>query len=765
MPWQQKKIRIFLCFCATAVALVTALTFASCRKNSPSPATSTAASAAILPPDSVVHATYAGSSSCKDCHLKAYDDWKNSHHGLAERHVQPDEYEQPFSSPLKLQHQGKESQAYLDEKKFLQIITDDAKGQPQRYPVTRIIGHNPLRQFLIPAPGNRLQTADVTYDPHKKELFNVFGDDQRFHGDWGHWTGQGMNWNAMCAACHNTRLRKNFDPSTNTYNTTMAEMAVSCESCHGPMKTHVDWQHQYKDSNAKDPTLKKLTRDQMLETCAPCHARRSEITGDMVPGESFFDHNSLVITDLSDLYHPDGTVRDENYETTSFLSSKMHHAGVRCDDCHDNHTGKTKLPGNALCLQCHASGGTTPIRAPIINPTAHSHHAEGSSGNDCISCHMPITTYMERHPRHDHSYSIPNPRLTIEHGMPNACNKCHTDKDPQWALANAKKWYGEKLEKPTHKRADIVARARRNDPNIAPLLIEMLRTEVIPTWQATACHLMAPGIADPAIRQALNSALKNTHPMVREAAIRSLTPLVRENHQPTIDAIRPLLNDDSRSVRIAAAWALCPTLDLNSRAGKELVHMLDLHADQPTGRMQLSQFAYLRGNPTSAISQIKQAIRMDPNSPPMHHDLAILLSTTGDTAGAIAAMQEAVRLDPTFAEYHYKLALAHNEAGNTTAAIASLEKTTQLEPQHPRAHYNLGLAYNSQGKTSAAIASLAKAESVAPADPSIPYATATIHYHQGEIPQTQAALMRALQIDPQHAESHQLLHSLQSRRR
>ena len=38
----------------------------------------------------------------------------------------------------------------------------------------------------------------------------------------------------MCAGCHNTRLRKNYNPLTDTYATAMAEMTVGCEACHGP---------------------------------------------------------------------------------------------------------------------------------------------------------------------------------------------------------------------------------------------------------------------------------------------------------------------------------------------------------------------------------------------------------------------------------------------------------------------------------------------------------------------------------------------------
>lgn len=755
--------------------LVAIACLAHCGKKTtpPSHASSTSAAAApIVAPDDKVHPTYAGSISCKECHEKAYADWKNSHHGLAERPVQPDQLDQQLAAPLKLEHNGRTSQAYLDKEQLLRIVTQGKEPKPLAYPVARIIGHNPLRQFLIPAPGNRLQTCDVTYDPKRNELFDVFGTDERKPGDWGHWTGQGMNWNAMCAACHNTRLRKNFDPATNSYNTRMAEMAVSCESCHGPMKAHVTWQQQTPQSSPslKDPHLPKFSRDQMLETCAPCHARRSELTGDMIPGSSFYDHNSLTVTDLTDIFHADGQIRDENYEATSFLSSKMHHAGVRCVDCHDSHTGKTKLPGNALCMQCHTTGthqnltgeknhSPAPLTrpAPIIVPTLHSHHGEGSTGNDCINCHMPTTTYMQRHPRHDHSYSIPNPRLTIEHGIPNACNKCHTDQSPTWALTHAKQWYGSKLEKPTHLRADLITRARRQDPTVQPQLIEMLRTEVIPTWQATACHLMAPWLANPAIRQSLTAALANPSPLVREAAVRTLAPMVRENHQPTIDSLRPLLADSSRAVRIAAAWALCATLDLTSPAGKELVHMLDLHADQPTGRMQLSQFAFLRGNPTAAISQAKQAIRMDPNSAPMHHDLAILLSTIGDNAAALLSLQEASRLEANNSEYHFKLALVHSELGKPALAIAALEKTTALDPGYARAWYNLGLAYNGQGDTANAIAALSRGETADPNDAEIPYARATIHYRLGQKQEARAAALRTLQIRPDHPQARQLL--------
>ena len=103
----------------------------------------------------------------------------------------------------------------------------------------------------------------------------------------------------------------------------------------------------------------------------------------------------------------------------------------------------------------------------MIDPLTHGRHAEGSPGNDCTSCHMPITHYMQRHPRHDHGFTIPDPLLTKEFGVPNACNRCHTDKDADWALQKTNEWYGEKMNRPTRTRAILVAKARRGEPDRA----------------------------------------------------------------------------------------------------------------------------------------------------------------------------------------------------------------------------------------------------------------------------------------------------------
>ena len=122
-----------------------------------------------------------------------------------------------------------------------QIVTLGLENKRQPCRVERVIGHDPLLQFLTPLPGGRYQVQEASYDPKSNQWFHVYGEDLRFPGEFGHWTGRGMNWNSMCAECHNTRLKKNYDAATDSYHTTMAEMAVGCEACHGPLKAHNEW--------------------------------------------------------------------------------------------------------------------------------------------------------------------------------------------------------------------------------------------------------------------------------------------------------------------------------------------------------------------------------------------------------------------------------------------------------------------------------------------------------------------------------------------
>ncbi len=732
----------------------------------------------FYPDEKKVFAQYGGSESCRDCHAEEYALWKNSNHGLAERLVQPARDRQAFDPAQTFKHGSQISTASWSNG-VATVTAVGLSGKPEPHAVARVIGNDPLLQYLVTFPNGRLQTLEASYDPHSNQWFNAYGEDDRKPGEWGHWTGRGMNWNSMCAECHNTRLRKNYDEATDSYHTTMAEMTVGCEACHGPLKPHNEWQKQFGKSGKSDPTLKKLTRQQTVDNCGYCHSLRANLTGDFKPGDDFSEHAQLLMVDAGERYYADGQIRGEDYEYASFLSSRMHARGVACMDCHNPHSYKTLLPGNWLCLRCHSVGSKT---APEINPVTHSRHkvfgfdTNGAalavdlskynsktvkeSGGECVNCHMPQTPYMQRHWRHDHGFTSPDPLLTKQSGIPNACNRCHQDKDADWALKFSEDWYGKKLERPARQRAQVIAAVQQGEPTAVNGLLALLPKEDSPYWRAVELDLLAPWSVQPEVTAVLLSGLEHTNTLVRAAAARSLEGALAAEAPGVAVALQKTLNDSARNVRIAAAWSQRATLDTKLPVGIELRHYLDLNADQPLGQLNQGNFAFAQNDLPAAAKFFQTAVDWDPYSPPFHQSLAVVLSALNRPEEAVQTLEQAVRLTPNDVESHYQLGLAYNEVGNLTNAAAQLAATVKLDPRHVTAWYNLGLAQNSLGQNEAALASLQSAEKLAPNEARIPYAQATLLAQKGKNMEALRMLQRVLAIDPAHAEARRLINAL-----
>ena len=257
----------------------------------------------------------------------------------------------------------------------------------------------PLQQYLIELSGGRIQALGIAWDARPKEeggqrWYHLYPDQKLKAGDPLHWTGIDQNWNYQCAWCHSTNLTKNYDQASRQFNTTWSEISVGCEACHGPASNHVAWASkssgwekfdqqgkgfaqsfdERKDvtwpmaANGQAARSVPRTSEKEIQVCAGCHARRQQFSDDPESVAHLFDAFRPSLLEAG-LYHADGQQRDEVYNYGSFLQSRMHAAGVTCSDCHNPHTGKLRLTGNALCGQCHA--------AERFDTSAHHHHAPG----------------------------------------------------------------------------------------------------------------------------------------------------------------------------------------------------------------------------------------------------------------------------------------------------------------------------------------------------------------------------------------------------
>ena len=725
------------------VAWLTASVLSSCRREPKATPPSTAAQP--------VATTAAVSAACQRCHEEIFRTWTDSQHAHAHRPVDVAADADALQPPREFAQHGVEYRTAWENGRPA-LSEKRAGAAAERFTAEFVLGYTPLRQYIVPVGGGRYQAAELAFDPAKKEWFNVFADEQRQPGEWGHWRGRGMNWNSMCAMCHLTEFKKNYDAKTDTYASTWREHGIGCAQCHGDFPVN----HGLPGTPKKaTPSLAEFTarRQRAQETCAPCHARNEFLTGEIKPGVNYPDHFRLTLPVEAATFFPDGQMRDEDFNYTSFLTSRMGgKAGVTCLDCHDPHSGKTILPAdnNQLCLQCH----TAPARlnAPVIDPTAHSHHTADSAGNRCVACHMPTTTFMQRDPRHDHGFLKPDPLLTKELGIPNACARCHADKPVDWAIEATDKWYGAKMESRQRERTRAVVAAQAETPAAAPKLMALLATEEVPAWRATLLLLARPFASDPAVVAAARAALASPEPLVRSSAVQLLG--VRPD---AADALRPMLKDPSRVVRLDAEWALTAELADSSAERRELDAYLAVSADQPSGQLRIGQDLFNRGRAVDAEAPLRLAATWDPNSPGIHEAFGTVLHAVGKEVEAAGEFWRGAQLQPADANASFQAALAFAGAGKLPDAELALRETTRRNPNHDRAWYNLGLLLAQTQRGDAALGALKTAESLAPQSADYAYATATVLMQRGDREGALAAARRALAADPGHEAAREFL--------
>jgi tetratricopeptide (TPR) repeat protein len=380
---------------------------------------------------------------------------------------------------------------------------------------------------------------------------------------------------------------------------------------------------------------------------------------------------------------------------------------------------------------------------------------------------MLARTYMGVDVRHDHSFRVPRPDLTVAMGTPNTCTDCHADRSAQWAADAAQRWYGTERSATPH-YGQVLQAGREGAPGAARALAELAREPTAPAIvRATALHLLPAG---PQTEDAVRRGLGDADPLLRVAALEAaegLEPGLR------LKLVRQLLADPVLAVRIqaASAMALIPVQfwDPSDRAILEgpLAEYRAAqaeNADRPEAHLNLGVLAAAAGELERARTEYETALRLGPWFVPAYVNLADLYRQIQRDDEAERLLRSGRALVGDNAELSYALGLTLVRQGRIRAAIAELAHAAELAPESARYAYVYGIALNSAGEFERAREVLDEAHRRHPGDLSLLNGLATLSRDAGDLEAADAYALALVELIPEDPGARRLLAEIQASR-
>lgn len=608
---------------------------------------------------------YVGAKVCESCHRAAYQQWSQSWHAKMLQQSGPSNIAADFTI-RKIALRG--STFLLERENSRYYLTESyLAGKPWQHEIDYTLGGRRIQQYLSTLRDGRILLLPVSWDNlHKKWLHNLDVENPESAGD------PVQIWNKSCMSCHVSDPQKNFDLQQNSYHSTWIDSGVGCESCHGPGGEHVALaraaaQSQNSGSaNARAAldtsivNLAKLDSTRSTMACAQCHSLRDIYANGFEPGGNYYNYFLPVMeyrlpASRDTAYWADGRPRRLANEALAFWQSKCFLQGhATCVTCHAHpHMNSASDPrlrptNNALCAKCH----TTIAK----NVTAHTHHAVNSRGNSCVECHMPREVRSLHARMRDHSISIPVPENTIRHGIPNACNDCHTDKTADWAAQKVSAWYGANSGQRFIRRADAFSQARTENASAIPALLRILAdSSEGPFVRANAVGYLSEFPEDPAAYAAVAQSLNDAQPLVRATAAEAIRPRAAQRAAVAPQLVA-LLSDPVTIVKVSAAIALV-SMGVQHIPGEEGVRFeqakalyaarAKIDADDPQQQFAAGRFFLFAGEPSQAVDAFHAVQVLNPSIPVQIY-LAQALAGKGELEAAEGVLRKIPTGDPQY---------------------------------------------------------------------------------------------------------------------
>jgi HEAT repeat protein len=199
----------------------------------------------------------------------------------------------------------------------------------------------------------------------------------------------------------------------------------------------------------------------------------------------------------------------------------------------------------------------------------------------------------------------------VKIGTPNACNRCHVDKNTPWSVNAINKWYGPG-SRPHY--GTVIEAGRKRHPEAKKDLIRLAGDPLYPVIvRSTALSLLTAYPGEDTV-EAFELALMDDEALIRRTAVQSI---YLSGQRRQIELIAPLLYDQVAAVRMEAASTLAgePSKRLSpdqskvfQNALKEYMAAMEYSGDFAFGRYNLANLYAALNEPQEAIRNYEAAL-------------------------------------------------------------------------------------------------------------------------------------------------------------
>jgi tetratricopeptide (TPR) repeat protein len=370
-------------------------------------------------------------------------------------------------------------------------------------------------------------------------------------------------------------------------------------------------------------------------------------------------------------------------------------------------------------------------------------------------------------PRHDHSFRVPRPDLSITLGVPDACTRCHADRPAAWAAKQVEAWYGH-TPRGYQRYAEALGASVSGAPGSGGLLEAVARDGDQPAIaRASAIARLTPA-SSPGAGDLLRSALQDKDPLVRRAAagaLESVEPVQRG------ERLAPLLDDPVRAVRMEAARLLAgaPRERLTEaqrgaldRAYAEYVAAERFNADRPESHVNLALVFAAQRRMAEAEAELRTALEVDPRFVPAAVNLADLYRATGRDPDGERLLRDLLARDPRSAPAHHTLGLLLVRQQRQADALRELETAARLAPDSARYAYVYAVGLDGAGRRAQAIEVLERSLGRHPYDRDTLSALVAFTRETGGPRRALEYARRLAAVEPGSAEVQQLVERLEA---